>query len=63
MARSRLGIGQIRAYVFREDIMSETKTRLELTPGALTKDIIPDLIHADGPCITLLVAPFSAGGT
>ena len=41
--------------------MSETKTRLELTPGLLTKDIIPDLIHADGPCITFLLPPFRPG--
>jgi hypothetical protein len=55
------GIGKIRALVFREEIMSETKTEVGLTAAPLSKEIIPELIHAAGPCITLLLPPYRPG--
>ena len=51
----------MRALVFSEDIMSETKTEVELTAAPLNKEIIPELIHAGGPCITLLLPPYRPG--
>jgi hypothetical protein len=41
--------------------MSETKTEVALTPAPLSKEIIPELIHAGGPCITLLLPPYRPG--
>lgn len=41
--------------------MIETKTEFALTTGAPTKGIIPELIHAEGPCITLLLPPYRPG--
>ena len=41
--------------------MSETKTEVRLAAAPLGKEIIPELIHAKGPCITLLLPPYRPG--
>jgi len=41
--------------------MSEIKTEVGLTAAPLSKEIIPELIHAAGPCITLLLPPYRPG--
>ena len=41
--------------------MSETKIDVRLTAAPLSSKVVPDLIHAGGPCITLLLPPYRAG--
>jgi len=53
--------GQVRAYVFIEDIMIATKIDTKLTVETLRREVIPDLVHAAAPCITLLVPPYRPG--
>ncbi len=45
--------------------MIETVTKLEtkLTAEPLRKEIVPDLVHTAGPCITLLLPPYRPGET
>jgi Bacterial archaeo-eukaryotic release factor family 3 len=55
------GIGRIRARIFLEDIMIETKSEAKLAAESWAKEIVPELIHAAGPCITLLFPPYRPG--
>jgi len=41
--------------------MTETKMKVKLTTEPLLKEIIPELIHTPGPCITLLLPPYRPG--
>ncbi len=41
--------------------MTETKTEPGLTAALRSENIIPELIHAEGPCITLLLPPCRPG--
>lgn len=41
--------------------MTETKTEVGLTSTLLSQDVIPELIHAEGPCLTLLLPPHRPG--
>jgi hypothetical protein len=41
--------------------MRETKTEVRLTSAPLSQNIVPELIHANGPCITLLSPPYRPG--
>jgi len=47
--------------VFMEDVMIETKIEAERTVEPLNQEIIPELINAAGPCITLLLPPYRPG--
>jgi hypothetical protein len=41
--------------------MSETKIDVRWTAAPLSSEVIPELIHAGGPCITLLLPPYRPG--
>ncbi len=41
--------------------MTDTKIETELTAEPLTKEIIQNLVHTAGPCITLLLPPYRPG--
>jgi hypothetical protein len=41
--------------------MIETTSETKLTVEPLRKEIIPDLVHTEGPCITLLLPPYRPG--
>jgi Bacterial archaeo-eukaryotic release factor family 3 len=58
---ARFGLVRFVHLFSGEDIMTETKTDAGFTTALLSQNIIPELIRAEEPCITLLLPPYRPG--